>query len=347
MVKEKMENGKLPETALKRSVFKQLKTKRKEIVNGAAVGEDCAIFQLPENGKIATCSQEAVIKVDPNGKFGPDCCISVQQLIYRCLNNLAAEAAQPFALLLNLMLPEGFEEPELKKLMAQVAAVCEKKNIQLAGGQTFLTAAVRNPVAVAVAYGQPADKKNHTVKAVRPGQDLVVTKWVGLEGTAILAKERKKGLLTRYPGYLIEKAEGFGDWLSVSEEAEIAVANGVCGMHDCSKGGIFAALWELAEGAGVGLEVDLKKIPLRQETVEICEFCNCNPYELLSGGSLLLSAEDGERLAETLMEKGIPAVVVGKVIDSNDRILHNEEETRFMDRPRKDEIFRILSRNIG
>lgn len=60
-------------------------------------------------------------------------------------------------------------------------------------------------------------------------------------------------------------------------------------MHDVSEGGVFAALWEMAEGAGVGLTIDMKKLPLRQETVEVCEFCNVNPYELRSGGSLIIA----------------------------------------------------------
>ena len=116
----------------------------------------------------------------------------------------------------------------------------------------------------------------------------------------------------------------------------------MCAMHEASGGGIFAALWELAEGAGVGLTIDLRKLPVRQETIEICECCGVNPYELLSGGCLVMTTEDGTGLAAALERERIPAAVVGKVTDENRRIFVNEEEIRYMDRPGTDELFRIF-----
>ena len=82
--------------------------------------------------------------------------------------------------------------------------------------------------------------------------------------------------------------------------------SGVCVMHDASEGGIFASLWELAERAGVGLSIDMKKLPLRQETVEVCEFSGVNPYELLSGGCLVMTTFDGPGLVAALEAEGIP-----------------------------------------
>lgn len=128
-------------------------------------------------------------------------------------------------------------------------------------------------------------------------------------------------------------------WMSVVPEAAIAVKSGVCAMHDVSEGGIFGALWELAERAGVGLHIDLKKIPLRQETVEVCEYCNVNPYELLSGGCLLMAAEDGEALKSRLEAEGIPAAVIGKTVAGKERIIRNEDEVRYMDRPQQDALY--------
>ena len=201
------------------------------------------------------------------------------------------------------------------------------------------------PVAVVTGYGKATggkalSPKSYGTKEARPGQDVVISKWIGLQGTALVAKRNREKLLTRYPAYFIEEAAGFDRYLSIIPEAATAIKSGVCAMHDVSEGGIFGALWELAEGAGVGLNIDLKKIPLRQETVEVCEHCNVNPYELLSGGSLLMTAEDGPGLVLALEEAGIPAVIVGKVTDSKDRILRNEDEVRYMDRPKQDEIYR-------
>ena len=116
--------------------------------------------------------------------------------------------------------------------------------------------------------------------------------------------------------------------------------SGVCAMHDASEGGIFGALWELAEGAGVGLTIDLKKLPLRQETVEVCEQCNVNPYELLSGGCLIMTTEDGSGLVAALESEQIPAVIVGKITTGNDRVILNEDEVRYMEKAQQDEIYK-------
>ena len=113
-------------------------------------------------------------------------------------------------------------------------------------------------------------------------------------------------------------------------------------MHDISEGGIFGALWEIAESTSVGLHIDLKKIPIRQETVEVCEFCNVTPYELLSGGSLIMITEDGENLIEELRKENISANIIGKITDSHDRILMNDDEKRYLDKPKPDEIHRIV-----
>jgi len=110
--------------------------------------------------------------------------------------------------------------------------------------------------------------------------------------------------------------------------------SGVCGVHTVSRGGILAGLWEMAQEAGVGLEVDLRRIPVRQETIEICEFLGENPYELLSGGCLLMTAEDGNALAAALLGEEIPAVVIGRTTGGNDRVLYNEGRKRYLNKPR-------------
>ena len=85
----------------------------------------------------------------------------------------------------------------------------------------------------------------------------------------------------------------------------------------------------------------MKKLPIRQETVEICEFLQLNPYELLSGGSLIMAADNGFDLVEKLAGEGIAAAVVGKATDNNDRVVMNEDERRFLELPKSDEIYKI------
>lgn len=334
-----MKTGKVPENVLKRSVLRQLKTERKEILNGAGVGRDCAIFSFSDN-PVISCMQEAPVAVnDAAGCRLEDHTVryTMAQLVQKCANNLAAGGAEPVAAMIALLLPEALEEPELKALMAEAELKCSELSMAIAGGQTRVTGEVVSPVAVVTGFG-----KGHPAKAAEPGQDVVISKWIGLEGTAFLAERYREELLARYPAYLVEEAAGFHRYLSILPEAATAMKSGVCAMHDASEGGIFAALWELAEVSGVGLNIDLKKLPLRQETVEVCECCGVNPYQLLSGGCLVMTAEDGQGLVDSLHARDIPAVVVGRVTDKSDRLLLNEDEIRYMDRSGPDELYRIL-----
>lgn len=168
----------------------------------------------------------------------------------------------------------------------------------------------------------------------RADQQIVISKWIGLEGTSRLARENYERLCQRFPARMLGEAASFDRYLSVKSEAAIAMKSGVCGIHAVSQGGIFAGLWEMAENAGVGLEADLRKIPVRQETIEICEFFGENPYELLSGGCLIMMADDGDALVRALSLEGIPAVVVGRTTRGNDRVLYNEGRKQFLNKPR-------------
>ena len=172
--------------------------------------------------------------------------------------------------------------------------------------------------------------------------DILVTKWIGIEGTSIIAKEREEELCGRFPKQLIKTAEELDRYLSVLPEATVAVQSGVAAMHDVTEGGIFGALWEMAEASGVGLDIDLKKIPIRQETVEICEYFDINPYELISSGCMLMAAPDGNGLVMALGEAGISATVIGKATDGNDRIIRSGGEKRFLEPPKTDQLYQVM-----
>ena len=113
-------------------------------------------------------------------------------------------------------------------------------------------------------------------------------------------------------------------------------------MLSVSEGGIFAALWEMAEAAGVGLDIDLKKIPIRQETVEICEFFDINPYKLMSQGCLLIASKDGNKIVREITGAGGMAAIIGVASDSNDRVLIQGEERRFLETAQTDEIYKVF-----
>lgn len=324
--------GKVPESVLKRSIFRQIHTKREEVLLGAGVGEDCAALKLQAD-------EIFVLSTDPITGTAQD----IGRLaIHITINDLVSSGAEPVGVMLTILLPEGSQEQDLKAMMQQIEEGCAKAHVQIVGGHTEVTRVVNQPVISVCGIGKVKEGKLISTAGAGPGHDIVITKWIGLEGTSIIAKEKEAELKTRYPLDMISTAQDFDKYLSVQPEAAVAVKAGVSAMHDVTEGGIFGALWEMAESSGVGLEIDLRKIPVRQETIEVCEFFDINPYELISSGSMLMASRDGNRLVRELEKAGIPAVVVGKATQGNDRVLLNEDERRFLEPPKTDELYKVV-----
>ena len=338
-----MKKGKLSENILKRSVLRMIKTHREEVIKGAEVGGDCAFLSWRGNAGSQTVVSSQTIM------------LPVRQAPYLAVmaaaNNLAAAGGEAAAVMLSLTLPEKVTEEDLREIMRQAEDCCGTLHVQIAGGHTEVSDAVWLPVITATAIGcvrqtsaQESASENR-MQQEKPGKafpmDLVLSKWVGLEGTAILACEKEVELSKRYPPHLILKAKSCKEQLSVASEAAIALKSGVYAMHDVRNSGIFGALWELSRKIGVGLDVCLKGIPIKQETIEICEFYDLNPYELLSGGCLLMVVENGEKLCRELSQSGIPASVIGRTNGSNDKIIRNGDEVRYLTMPVQDEIWKV------
>ena len=326
-----MKAGKLKESVLKRSVLKQLHMRNDESIVKPAVGGDYGAVAISKEQAVVLSSDPVTLTKDAIGSSA---------IIAAC-NDVACSGAKPVGVSVTMLLPTTFNEEELRDLMKDMDRACEECGVDIISGHTEVTRAVKEPVVVVTAMGFVAKNEMVHSSDVRPGMDIVVTKWVGLEGTAILAKEREEELRTRYAKPFIDNAKVFGQMMSIVPEAAVAIKSGASAMHDVSEGGIFGALWELAESAGVGLEIDLKKIPIRQETVEICEFFDLNPYKIVSGGSLLIATEDGNGMVLELEKSGIPATVIGKATDSNDRVLINEDERRFLETTQTDELYAL------
>lgn len=326
-----MKIGKIPESVLIRSVLKQVKHRREEILAGPGVGEDCAALEVGEGEALVLSTDPITGTAKDIGRHG----------IYVTANDLAVSGAEPIGVLLTVILPPDVPEEELKKIIKDGEETCKGLHMEILGGHTEVSKIVSQPLLSVTGVGKVKKTSFLRTSGMKPNQDLVVTKWIGLEGTAILAKEKEEELRKRFPSILVHTARDFSHLLSVIEEARIATEHGVSAMHDITEGGIFGALWEMASGAGVGLEVDLKKIPIRQETVEICEYFGLNPYQLMSSGSILAASDDGYELVRKLEQAGIHAVVVGRTNGENDRILYNGEDVRYLDKPQPDELYRI------
>lgn len=318
-----MKAGKAAEAVLRRSVLKAVRQqKQSEKGNGAGVGKDAGLFD---------------IQAMP-GSFAMSCALhcgterqAASLAVFRACNSLAAAGASPEFVTLQLTLPESAEEAELKCLMTQILEACRREDVTLLQGHTEISRYVQAPHVSVTAFGKSLGLPK------KSGMALVMTKYAGISGTALLASKYRKRLQKRFPSLLIEKAEALYNMVSVRTEAELAAGFGITAMHDVAEGGVFGAVWELAERENIGLTLDLRKIPIRQETVEVCEFFDINPYQLKGDGALLILTDESIRLISAFEEAGIPAAVIGMVTENNDRILKNGDEVRFLEPNRMDD----------
>ena len=93
-------------------------------------------------------------------------------------------------------------------------------------------------------------------------------------------------------------------------------------------------------------EIDLKKILIRQETVEVCEYYQLNPYQMTSAGCILFLTDHAEKLIEILEESGARAERLGVTTAGNARVITSGEEQRYLERPAPDEWMRFLEQEL-
>ena len=325
-----MRTGKLAQAPLKRAVLRQLNTQSGQAKGTASdeYGADCAFLQQVAGA----VSAYTAVSAAPGFRERPEA------LVVAAANNLFASKAVPQALMIHAVIPTEYEEEALKEDMRRIAKSAEAQKMRIIGGHTEVSRDVSRPWyhMTGIGFTPASDDEN----ILKPGQELIVTKQIALAGTAALAFSFEEELSKRFPVSIIDRAKEFEKLMSVAAEAQAASRFGPCAMHDLSQGGIFTALWEMAERAGVGLEVDLKRIPVKQETIELCEYFDINPYNLYSAGALLIGTDRPEMMVDALAKAGVEAAVIGRVTDENGRVIRNGEEMRFLDRPHQEEWYR-------
>ena len=187
-----MKIGKLSESALQKVVFEQLHTRRDEVLVGPGIGEDCAALKLQEGEVFVTSTDPITGTVKEIG------CLAV----HVTANDLASAGAETIGLMVTALLPPMIKEAQIKKMMQQINAECEKLNIMVLGGHTEITAAVTQPVLSVTGIGKVKEDELILSSGAKPGQDIVVTKYLGMEGTGIIANEKEDELKEWFSEYI-------------------------------------------------------------------------------------------------------------------------------------------------
>ena len=201
------------------------------VVVGPQLGEDAAVMALGDTYLVAT-SDPITFATEDIGWYVV--CINS--------NDIAAMGAVPKWLLVTLLLPEDATTPTtVRDIMSQITQACAAFDISLCGGHTEVTPAVTQPVVIGQMMGVTDKNALFTSADARAGDVLILTKGLGIEATAIIAREREEQLRERYDAQFLEQAKNYltDPGISVLKDAQIAIATGgVHAMHDVTEGGV-------------------------------------------------------------------------------------------------------------
>jgi hydrogenase expression/formation protein HypE len=336
VVDETFLTGKVPPDILSQIVFRRIGSPNRRLLLGPALGEDAAIVRA--RGKLLVLTTDPITGAQENAGW-----LSV----HVNANDVATRGAKPVWFLCCLLLPEQSRADTLERIMSQVDEAAREISVTVAGGHSEITPGLHRPIIVGSMIGEVASGRYVSTAGAKPGDKVILTKTVGLEGTAVLAHDLHEKLARLLGDDIIQRAKMFSRRISVVRDAMIAMRTGsVHAMHDPTEGGIICGLWELGEASRTGMVVEESRIIVAPETESVCHALELDPLRVLSSGSLLIAAKLGNanRIIKALQRSGIPASIVGEITKpEKGRIFVKRDGTRVkLEPPARDELYKVL-----
>jgi hydrogenase maturation factor len=331
--------GKIPPEVLERAVLKYSGVKRDDVIHGAARGEDAAIVRVG--------NQLLALKCDPiSGAVERVGWLAVNVVT----NDIATRGVRPNWLLSCIMLPKGSREDVLEMISKQMHKAANKLGVAIVGGHSEITPGLDHPLVIMSAIGVVNGNNYVTCADAKPENKIILTKGAGIEGTAILASDRRKILEKEFGKLFVKKAEKYFTEISVVKEGLLAFEfGGVSAMHDPTEGGVAGGIHELCDASRTGFRVYEDKIMVRRETSEICRFFRINPLNLIGSGSLLIVADTSkaDEIVELLERKKIEASIIGEILrNESTRVIVRKNGVENLPRPLNDDLWVALERRF-
>ena len=285
------------------------------VVIRPAVGEDVCAIRMGERYLVAK-TDPITFATDRIGWY----------VVQVNANDLATAGARPAWFLVTVLLPErGADEHMVRQIWDDLRRATEALGCALCGGHTEVTIGLDRPILVGQMLGEVEPERLVDKSSVRPGDRILLTKGVPVEGTAIIARERRHLISERFPPEVIERAAGFleAPGISVVREAMAACdAGGVHAMHDPTEGGVATGLWELARATGLGLRAHKERIPILEPGGAFCAALGLDPLGVISSGTLLIcvAPERAQAVRRAVEDCGVACVEIGQLLPASDGI---------------------------
>lgn len=330
--------GKIPADLLKEVIFKNLGAKRDEVVLGPAAGIDCAVINLGD--------KSLIVKTDPiTGALERIGWLAVNVNA----NDVSTFGVEPAFFLSCMLLPENADRKTVEIISTQMDKAAKELGMAIIGGHCESTPGLRKPIVVGCAMGVTEKGQYVTAAGAKAGDRILMTKTAGIEGTAILASDRKEKLKKTLNPSALKAAQEFFAKISVTKEALTAYrSGGVHAMHDPTEGGIAGGIHEIADASNLGFKIFEERIPVAKETLQICRVFNINPLYLIASGSMLIAArmEFAESILNNLRKKETPATMVGEFLSSPEKriIVRKNGTEQELERPVSDHLWAALAK---
>jgi hydrogenase maturation factor len=320
-------DGKVDGSILSKRVFPYLGSVQKEVIVGPNVGIDAAVIDVSKLPGKMVVSQDPITGAGKNAGF---------HVVNVCANDVASMGAKPMFFLSTIIMPKGTTDEELEKISKDIERAAKEINISIVGGHTEISSKVSDLILSGTMIGFA--NRYVSTSGAREGDDILLTKGAGIEGTAILADSKHEYLSKHFDEGLLENAKELLTQISVVKEALIASSLGAVAMHDPTEGGVIGGLHEIADASNKGFEFYPDRVNLYPETKYICDILKINPFALISSGALMIiSPKDRtEEIMATLEKENIKSSIIGKIT----------KEERSHERIHQDELWRILDTNI-
>lgn len=331
----RLEIGKIPPAILKEVVFSNAGARRSEVLKTPAIGEDTSVLDL--GGELLVTTTDPITGADDRAGW-----LAVKV----ALNDVGASGAEPVAILVTLLLPVGSTVDDLAGIMNDVSAACAEENVAVAGGHTEVTPGLDRPLISITAFGKTKGRKVLSAGEAREGDDIVVTKWAGMEGTSILVRDFREAFRGVLTDAEILEAEDLLWKASVTKDGRLAGENGASACHDATEGGVLGAIYEVCEASNLGADVWADSIPVLPVTLKVAQLTGIDPLKLVSSGCLVVATKFGPELREVYRKSGLHAEVVGKMT-SGGRSVTRRGQKASLEPPCSDEMWRARERLDG
>lgn len=327
--------GKLPADVLAR-LLQAIAPTDPRVIQGPGIGLDAAVIDMGDRLLVAK-TDPITFAADSIGWYA----VQVNA------NDIATTGAAPRWFMATLLLPGSLaDEAMAERIFDQIHSACTAIGASVVGGHTEITYGLDRPIVVGAILGEVERDQLVTPSGARPGDAVLLTKGIAVEGTAIIAREKAYELaldsafLERCRGFLTEPG------ISVVRDAAVATSAGrVHAMHDPTEGGLATGLHELAQASGIGLTIEADAVPVYAETTTLCRAIGLDPWGLIASGALLLAvqAEDAQNIIRAMKAQGIRAALIGQATGAEHCVqLRTSNGIRPLPHFDRDEIARLF-----